>query len=323
MMFFLHNLQPNVLHDNGTSWSKITTTIDKPKFPPSQTGGVWIDRQEILAGRTEMELNFTCAVDADPPAQVGWYDERGYQIRDPRDNIVLIDERPNNNVLRYRYRVDQTGSSGIMGGNMGSDGSWPPPGVNQYEKPARAQSVEQPNVQYECRAKNDLGSTSQMFKLRIGDLPPSPTLVSYTFEGNNLTLVLNQAASEPPVNHYKIELSDGVTVEFNSSEYWLSASLFQHTTGSASCHFISVFDLLFFSLMWPDLKNFLPHYSFWSDLKVYFLSSATAENFIRFHSLRFSSLTQKNRKRGLILHLHLVPSALEYFKWRSWIPFSL
>lgn len=191
----------------------------KPKFPPNTPGDVWIDRERIMSGIIEMEINFTCIVDADPPAIVSWYDTNGRSIRTDQRNvnpdILGLSENENMSVLRYRYKVNEPGSG--MAHNSG--GMWPPAGVNQYERPSgRRDSIEQPNVQYECRSKNELGSANQVFRLKIGDLPSSPTLVDIQDSGNNLTLVLFQPEVEPPVDFYRIELSDGVTVRFNSSK---------------------------------------------------------------------------------------------------------
>lgn len=196
------------------------TNVDKPKFPPNTPGNVWIDRERILSGVNEIELNITCIVDADPPAIVSWYDTNGRVIRAGERNmnqdILGVSENENMSILRYRYRVNDA-IPGLSGG------MWPPAGVNQYERPSgRRESIEQPNVQYECRSRNELGSANQMFRLKIGDLPPSPMLVDSNIVGNNLTLVLNQPSVEPPVDFYRIELSDGVTVEFNSSKYIFS-----------------------------------------------------------------------------------------------------
>lgn len=33
------------------------------------------------------------------------------------------------------------------------------------------ETIQEPNVQYECRARNELGSANQIFQLRIRDLP--------------------------------------------------------------------------------------------------------------------------------------------------------
>lgn len=172
-----------------------------------------------MAGMNEMELNITCIVDADPPATVSWYDTNGRQIRTEQRNvnpdILAVIEKENMSILRYRYKVNEAQS----GTAHNSGGMWPPAGVNQYERPSgRREMIEQPNVQYECRSRNELGSANQVFRLRIGDLPPSPTLVDKRDSGNNLTLVLFQPDVEPPVDFYRIEMSDGVSVIFNSSE---------------------------------------------------------------------------------------------------------
>ena len=174
-------------------------------------------------------MNITCIVDADPPAKITWYDKHRQLVNidprnanDPSAEVIGIVHQENMSILRYRYKV--TGQE-TLSPEIGASG-WPPQGSKGYITPAgrasNLQPIKQPDVNYECHAKNDLGSVSQNFALRIGDLPPVPSINSHLYIENNgvknYTLTLIQPPVEPPVDYYRIELSNGQTVEFNSSK---------------------------------------------------------------------------------------------------------
>jgi len=200
----------------------------KPRLPWNAPRGVWINRHEFANKRAGniMELNFTCIVDADPRAELTWVYPNGRMVEvNPSGEITSIEDKENMSILKYLYKV--TGEE-IVPAEDGTTGSWPPGGAS-YQRPSRIRTqqaiatkslIRQPNVEFECRAKNQLGSSAHRFPLRIGDLPPSPNLIRHSYEGNNLTLVLTQAPVEPPVDYYRIEFSDGVIVEFNASEFF-------------------------------------------------------------------------------------------------------
>lgn len=206
----------------------------KPRFSPNSPKGVWIDRQVFNnRGRGEqIDVNFTCIVDSDPRAELTWVYPNGRMVEvNPSGDVTYIDDKENMSILKYRYTV--TGDEIVQTGDSGSQsGVWPPAG-SSYQRPSRPRQnqqqqqqpqqsrvlIRQPNVEFECRAKNNLGSTAQKFPLRIGDLPMSPSLISHSYTGNNLTLVLQQAPVDPPVDYYRIEFSDGVIVEFNASKF--------------------------------------------------------------------------------------------------------
>jgi len=184
----------------------------KPKFPANTPTGVWIDRHEFSKGLSFIDVNFTCIVDADPGAELSWHTGNRRLVEvGVTDGVGDIVTKENMSILRYRYRV--TGEE-VGREDRVSTGNWP---INPYQKPNRKSQINQPNVQFECRAKNQMGSDARNFPLRIGDLPTMPTLISHSYEGNNLTLVLQQTPVDPPVDFYRIDFSDGIIVEFNSS----------------------------------------------------------------------------------------------------------
>lgn len=201
----------------------------KPKFPPGTPNAVWIDKQEVLSGKFYVDLNITCIVDADPPARIVWYDRNGQVVnvdqRNPNDQtseVQGIVNQENMSILRYKYKVSGQETSSP---EIGASG-WPPQG-SKYTKPSgrtasNLQPIKQPDVNYECHARNELGSVSNKFDLRIGDLPPVPSINNHLYIENNgvknYTLTLTQPPVEPPVDYYRIELSNGQTVVFNSSK---------------------------------------------------------------------------------------------------------
>lgn len=187
----------------------------KPKFPANTPAGVWIDRHEFSKGLSFLDVNFTCIVDADPAAELSWHTANRRLVEvGVTDGVADIITKENMSILRYRYRV--TGEE-LGRDDRVSTGSWP---MTPYQKPNRKSQINQPNVQFECRAKNTMGSDARNFPLRIGDLPTAPILISHSYEGNNLTLVLQQSPVDPPVDFYRIDFSDGVIVEFNSSKFF-------------------------------------------------------------------------------------------------------
>ena len=197
----------------------------KPKFSPNSPKGVWIDRQEFnnKSRGSIIEVNFTCYVDSDPRAELTWVYPNGRMVEvNPSREITNIEEKENMSVLKYRYEVK---GDEITPSDEAQSGLWPPAG-STYQRPDRPRKqpsrvlIRQPTVEFECRAKNNLGSTSQRFPLRIGDMPMSPSLIDHSYTGNNLTLVLQQTPVDPPVDYYRIEFSDGVIVEFNASKFF-------------------------------------------------------------------------------------------------------
>lgn len=196
---------------------------DKPKFPVNTPSEVYINRAELAAdGQGLAELNITCIVDADPPALLYWYDaQRMVQIDKNRlsGDILGIFESENMSILKFRYKPAEggTGNGGNSGNGFASGSRWPP-NSGGYEKPTRAQLAAHPERQFECRAKNDMGLNAQKIWVKVGDLPPSPRLLSYTYEENNLTLTIEEASIEPPLDKYRIEVAGvHVHVEFNAS----------------------------------------------------------------------------------------------------------
>ena len=197
----------------------------KPKFPENTPSDVWINKDELEANEAgTIEMDITCLVDADPPATITWYDPSRHQQVDknrPSGEVISVTEKENMSVLRIRYKGEVGATGNAHGGNYGAANQWPPSG-NQYERPngrtgGPIHSRSHPERSYECRAKNDLGSTSQRFTAKVGDLPPAPRIVSYTFDDNNLTLTIEEGAVEPALDYYRIEITNGVSIEFNAT----------------------------------------------------------------------------------------------------------
>lgn len=206
----------------------------KPKFPPGTPDAVWIDKQDVLSGKLSVTLNITCILDSDPPAYITWYDRNRNPIdinrikNNPDSDIFGIINDENMSILQYRYKV--TGQETSLPEIEASTGQWPPPGTAYKSPSGRANNnnqlnnnpIKQPDVSYECVAKNDLGSVNRHFALKIGDLPPVPTVDHHIYSEvdgvKNFTITINQPPVEPPVDYYRLELNNGQTVEFNSSK---------------------------------------------------------------------------------------------------------
>ena len=185
----------------------------RPKFTRKTLGGVWIDRREITdRGKKVIDVNFTCEVEAEPRAEFMWHDERTY-IVDLKSTPGIIDivNQENLSVLKYRYNV-----TGKETEAAAAPSNWPPSGTS-YRPPQR-HVLTQPNVKFECRVRNAISSDSKTLELKIGDLPLPPSLVSHSYNGSELTLVLRQPPVDPPVDFYRLEFKSGVNVDFNGRE---------------------------------------------------------------------------------------------------------
>lgn len=149
-MFLFNVSWNNFTFHSPTLFDTIWLSIDKPKFLPNTTGTVWIDREKINSGITEFELNFTCIVEADPVAIINWYDSDRHLIRPAfnyaNPNIINVIEDENISILKYKYNVI-----------------------------GRGDYIEQPDVEFECRTNNWIGTTNKIFKIMIGDASsPNP-----------------------------------------------------------------------------------------------------------------------------------------------------
>lgn len=222
--------------------NEITLKINyRPKFTRKTLGGVWIDRNDIVErGKRVIDVNFTCEVEAQPQAEIWWLDENGRRIDlSSAPGVLDIVSQENVSILKYRYNVTgKETSSETQSESMSPN--WPPPGTN-YQEPARTSLITQPNVQFVCRVTNTIGSDSNNFHLKIGDLPHPPSLVQYSYNGTELTLVLRQPPVEPPVDFYRLEFKNGVNVDFDAREslrlhsFRLSCAAFPGLPSSSSC----------------------------------------------------------------------------------------
>lgn len=198
----------------------------RPKFTRKTLGGVWIDRRDIVErGKDVIDVNFTCEVEAEPRAEFMWHDENKRRVDlGSTPGVIDIYNQDNLSVLKYRYNV-----TGKETEAPAAPSNWPPSGTN-YRPPQRQVVINQPNVRFECRVRNAIGSDSHNFMLKIGDLPPPPALVTHSYNGTELTLVLRQPLADPPVDFYRLEFKSGVNVDFNAREsdgkLSLSCSLF-------------------------------------------------------------------------------------------------
>jgi hypothetical protein len=186
----------------------------RPKFTRKTRGGVWIDRRDIAErGKQVIDINFTCEVEAEPRADFMWFDQNSRRVDlSSTPGVVDIRNRENLSVLVYRYNVTgkETETSAEAAAN------WPPAGTS-YQSPNRqAVVVNQPNVQFECRVQNTIGTNSNTFRLKIGDMPSPPVFISHSSNGTELTLVLRQPPSDPPVDFYRLEFRNGVNVDFDA-----------------------------------------------------------------------------------------------------------
>lgn len=70
-------------------------------------------------------------------------------------------------------------------------------------------------IKYKCRAENTQGADSRLFEIKIGRIPDSPMVVRLDYKEGAIILELNETNVEPPIDIYRLEISDEQAHLFN------------------------------------------------------------------------------------------------------------
>ncbi|KAI1287770.1 hypothetical protein HDE_09810 [Halotydeus destructor] len=177
----------------------------KPKFPANTPSDIWVNKPDPEK-EALVDVNLTCIVDADPATNtILWYDGRNMLINRDRlaEGISGIEDTENMSVLRLKYRAPADHHQG----QAHHGHQWPQRGGHGDS-----------HSRFTCEASNGNGQAKHTFNLKVGHLPPSPKVLSYAFDDNNLTLTIQEPAVDPPLDYYRIELNGGKSLEFNASD---------------------------------------------------------------------------------------------------------
>ncbi|CAG2164886.1 unnamed protein product, partial [Oppiella nova] len=70
---------------------------------------------------------------------------------------------------------------------------------------------------FQCKARNTIGEERITFEVNVGTLPKQPILANYSYEQGVLHLTVNDTRVEPPIDIYKLEISDIQHIYLNAS----------------------------------------------------------------------------------------------------------
>lgn len=171
---------------------KLTLRVQyKPRFDEKTPSHIWVSEEAVQQGGP-LSVNISCIVYADPVATIGWFtaDNRPVDHNQPRGGVkTKIVDSINMSTLMLTFR-----------------------NIDEIRNP-------RPNsrIKYKCRAENTQGADSRLFEIKIGRIPDSPMVVGLDYKDGAIILELNETNVEPPIDIYRLEISDEQAHLFNKS----------------------------------------------------------------------------------------------------------
>lgn len=170
---------------------KLTVRVQyKPRFDEKTPKSIWVKEETVQQGGP-LSVNISCIVHADPEAHISWFtlDKRPVDTtRQTGGVLAKIEGSSNLSTLMLTFR-----------------------NVDEIRNP-RSNS----RIKYKCIAENSQGADSRIFEIKTGRIPDSPMVLSLDYKDGAIILELNETNVEPPIDIYRLEISDEAHL-FNKS----------------------------------------------------------------------------------------------------------
>lgn len=166
----------------------------KPRFDEKTPKSIWISEEAVQQGGP-LSVNISCIVYADPVAKINWKAWNGAPVQTqphplPNQNMrTVISDAENMSSLTLHYQS-----------------------IHELKNPKMSM-----RHRYTCSAANSQGSASNTFEIKVGRIPDSPQIVHIEYKDGSIVLNLNESHVEPPVDIYRLEISDEQAHLFNKS----------------------------------------------------------------------------------------------------------
>ncbi|KAF7491839.1 Neural cell adhesion molecule 2 [Sarcoptes scabiei] len=195
---------------------KLTLRVQyKPRFDEKTPKFIWVSEEAVQQGGP-LSVNISCIVYADPVASINWFSF---------DNRPIDSNRPTGGV-RTKI-IDSINMSTLMLTFRN---------IDEIRNP-RLNS----RIKYKCRAENDQGVDSRTFEIKIGHIPDSPMVIGLDYRDGAIILELNETVVEPPIDIYRLEISDEQAHLFNKSHFKNNATYVIETSLPRGEHKVNIY----------------------------------------------------------------------------------